>query len=145
MLIYLSRGMLYLKRMVLVGHECRPLGKKCRDCFPGLHSVWESNKYKFKSHSFHMVEAGTNKLCHSPHPHPTPHFSDMNLDFGNDQRQPSIAAVTLKIRRVTSWMSEWLQLPDLLFMMVAYSGGKKKSASGKERGTRMEFHESGDL
>lgn len=70
----------------------------------------------------------------------------MSLDFGNDQRQPSIAAVTIKIRRVPSGMSEWLQLPDLLFMMVAYSGRKKKkSALGKERGTRMEFHESGDL
>lgn len=65
---------------------------------------------------------GQINFCHFP-----PHFSDMNLDFGNDQRQPSIAAVTIKIRRVPSGMSEWLQLPDLLFMMVAYSGRKKRS------------------
>ena len=57
----------------------------------------------------------------------------MSLDFGNDQRQPSIAAVTIKIRRVTFGMSEWLQLPDLLFMMVAYSGRKKKEVSFRER------------
>ena len=99
----------------------------CRDCFPGLSSVWESNKYKFKSHSFHVVEVGTNKLLSF-----SPHFSDMNLDFGNDQRQPGIAAVTIKIRTVTSWRSEWLQLPDLLFMMATYSGGKKK-VSFRER------------
>ena len=43
--------------------------------FFSLRSVWESNKYKFKSHSFHMVEAGTNNLCHSLPPHPPPCIS----------------------------------------------------------------------
>ena len=64
----------------------------------------------------------------------------MNLDFGNDQRQPSIAAVTIKIRRVPSGMSEWLQLPDLLFMMaerMPTAGCSNSVANNTELPARM--------